>query len=76
MEDDEENSDFDINSNMDRVFTHYHRGDDLTRYLTRSGFDIIDVKRKIYTKVDERETTDLFIVARFESKSLVTNFSI
>jgi len=64
MEGDEKDSGFDISSSGDRVFTHFHRGDYLTQYLTQSGFEIIDVKRKTYPKADGSETTDLFIVAQ------------
>lgn len=64
MEGNEKDLSFDISSSGDRVFTHFHRGDYLTQYLTKSGFEIIDVKRKTYPKADGSETTDLFIVAQ------------
>lgn len=64
MEGDEKDSGFDTNSSGDRVFTHFHQGGYLTQYLTQSGFEIIDVKRKTSLKADGSETTDLFIVAQ------------
>ncbi len=64
MEGDYKASKFDVSSSGDRVFTHFHQAEHLTRCLHDSGFEVIDVKRKTYPQPDGTETTDLFIVAQ------------
>jgi len=64
MEGDYEASKFDVSSSGDRVFTHFHRADHLTRCLHESGFKVIDIKHKTALQPDGNQTTDLFIIAQ------------
>ena len=47
-----------------QMYIHYHQADYLTEGLKRNGFEIIDLRRKIYPAPDGSTTTDLLIIAK------------
>ena len=63
MEDDYSQSGFKTSSSGDSMFIHYHQADYLTQALNDSGFNIIDLRRQIYSSQDDKPTIDLIIIA-------------
>lgn len=63
MEDEYDKSGFRQSSRGDRMYIHYHQADYLTDALQENGFNIIDIRRKVYPMQDGPETTDLIIIA-------------
>jgi 2-polyprenyl-3-methyl-5-hydroxy-6-metoxy-1,4-benzoquinol methylase len=65
MEDSYENSGYQSNNNVDRVYTYYYQAEYLLEQLKSVGFEIIDVDRKPFKSDEEsKEAVDLFIYAR------------
>jgi len=64
MEDDYENSGYQSNNNVDRVYIYYHQAKYLLEQLESAGFEIINVERKSFALDDKSKTVDLFIYAK------------
>ena len=64
MEGDYENSGYQSNNNVDRVYIYYHQEKYLLEQLQSVGFEIINVDRKPIALGDESKAVDLFIYAR------------
>ena len=64
MEDDYEKSGFQISSDGDQVYIHYHQLDFLKLHLDSNRFRIVDIKRKALPVENGIPTTDLFVFAQ------------
>lgn len=64
MEDDYSKSGFKKGSAGDEIYMHYHQSDYLLEFLKNSGFEPIDLQRKIYLGQDNSNTVDLLIIAK------------
>lgn len=51
-------------SGEDEVYIYYYEEDFLTKQLNKSGFQIVDIKRKQYPEQDGTFSTDLIIIAK------------
>lgn len=64
MEDDYSKSGFKKGSTGDEIFMHYHQANYLLEFLNNSGFELIDLQRKIYLGQDNSNIVDLLIIAK------------
>lgn len=64
MEDDYFKSGFKKGSAGDEIYMHYHQANYLLEFLNNSGFEVIDLQRKIYQEQDNINTVDLLIIAK------------
>ncbi len=62
MEDDYSRSGFKKGSAGEEIFMHYYTADFLTALLKENNFNVLDLRRKIYSSDDGTKTTDLILI--------------
>jgi predicted TPR repeat methyltransferase len=67
MEDNYNESGFNVNSHGEQIYTYFHEADYLLQALKKNGFEVMDIFRKSYAAGNEN-ITDLVVVSRKEKK--------
>ncbi|QFU22442.1 methyltransferase domain-containing protein [Shewanella eurypsychrophilus] len=70
MEDDYEKSKYSENSEGDKVYTHYHQAEHLSKLLKESGFEILKLIHKTSPAQQGSSEKDLFIIAQLTDVTL------
>lgn len=70
MEGDYEQSGYKTSSDgQDKAFIYYHEHDFINKTLDKSGFDIVEFKRKDFIKPDGSKSVDMIFIARIRNNA-------